>query len=397
MVLQQGSRGSDVENLQRWLVENNFLSATNEVGANNIDGVYGPRTAAAVRAFQTAAGFTGTDVDGKFGPQTLEAKNNYTPADNGDDGDGDDGGDGGEGEDDETGEGTLDQTEVTVLSDDNNAIRNNFIASLSTIGISSQDALGMWDEMQENFLDPDYTMDTAVLDVYRTEAFGNRFPGIKNLMETRETSDNPTSISIPTVQEYLELERTVASGLDSLGGVPQGETFQSMIEDLATNGVNATDAQNRIDIAVRVAENAPQEIRDYFDANFRNGDSTLAAVFLDPDDSWSDIQEDVEAAEVGGWAEIYGGLELNTTQAGRLASLNMESTSLWDSFSQINAQSNAFIEKIGEEDITAEEEGIESVFFGDDSLERRIQSRVAQFSGGGGAMLTQEGTGLGGA
>ena len=38
-----------------------------------IDGIDGPLTQAAVKAFQKDAGFTGTDVDGKFGPKTLAA------------------------------------------------------------------------------------------------------------------------------------------------------------------------------------------------------------------------------------------------------------------------------------------------------------------------------------
>ena len=38
-----------------------------------IDGIDGPLTQAAVKAFQKDAGFTGRDVDGKFGPKTLAA------------------------------------------------------------------------------------------------------------------------------------------------------------------------------------------------------------------------------------------------------------------------------------------------------------------------------------
>jgi peptidoglycan hydrolase-like protein with peptidoglycan-binding domain len=58
-----GSSGSDVSALQQQLLNAGF-------DPQGIDGIYGNKTAAAVRAFQQAAGIT---VDGIFGPQTAGA------------------------------------------------------------------------------------------------------------------------------------------------------------------------------------------------------------------------------------------------------------------------------------------------------------------------------------
>lgn len=61
--MQQGAKGSEVKTLQKWLSDNGY-----NVGA--IDGIYGPKTAAAVRAFQNAKGL---DETGVAGPETMAA------------------------------------------------------------------------------------------------------------------------------------------------------------------------------------------------------------------------------------------------------------------------------------------------------------------------------------
>ncbi len=67
-MLREGSRGSDVNALQQWLADNGF-------DPGPIDGIFGPRTAAAVRAFQTEAGI---QVDGIVGPETRGAQDGWT-------------------------------------------------------------------------------------------------------------------------------------------------------------------------------------------------------------------------------------------------------------------------------------------------------------------------------
>lgn len=63
MALSLGSRGSAVRTLQQQLKSAGYRLL-------DVDGQFGSRTAAAVRAFQRA---TGLEVDGKVGPQTLRA------------------------------------------------------------------------------------------------------------------------------------------------------------------------------------------------------------------------------------------------------------------------------------------------------------------------------------
>jgi hypothetical protein len=62
-VLKPGATGAEVKQLQQALVK-----AGQSPGA--VDGVYGPKTEAAVKAFQTSAGIT---ADGVYGPETKKA------------------------------------------------------------------------------------------------------------------------------------------------------------------------------------------------------------------------------------------------------------------------------------------------------------------------------------
>lgn len=66
-MLRQGSRGSSVRDLQKKLKAAGF-------DPGPIDGIFGPKTQAAVMAFQRAAGIS---VDGIAGPQTFRALSDY--------------------------------------------------------------------------------------------------------------------------------------------------------------------------------------------------------------------------------------------------------------------------------------------------------------------------------
>ena len=75
IVLKQGDQGSGVTRLQEQLIQAGFGGGLGTSGpnGNGADGDYGERTVAAVMAFQRAQGFTGAEVDGKFGLQTRTA------------------------------------------------------------------------------------------------------------------------------------------------------------------------------------------------------------------------------------------------------------------------------------------------------------------------------------
>jgi peptidoglycan hydrolase-like protein with peptidoglycan-binding domain len=62
-MLRQGSSGDEVRGLQSWLARLGHSPGP-------LDGIFGPKTESAVKAFQEAAGL---DVDGIAGPKTMGA------------------------------------------------------------------------------------------------------------------------------------------------------------------------------------------------------------------------------------------------------------------------------------------------------------------------------------
>ncbi|MDH4146675.1 MAG: peptidoglycan-binding protein, partial [Acidimicrobiia bacterium] len=73
VLLQLGSVGEDVKRIQRSIVRDGYRSAANDLGlggAEDVDGIFGPKTAEAVRRFQQTRGLV---VDGIVGPATWAA------------------------------------------------------------------------------------------------------------------------------------------------------------------------------------------------------------------------------------------------------------------------------------------------------------------------------------
>jgi peptidoglycan hydrolase-like protein with peptidoglycan-binding domain len=71
--LKLGSTGDDVKRVQRSIVRDGYRSAANDLGLNgaeDVDGIFGPRTDTAVRRFQETRELV---VDGVVGPITWAA------------------------------------------------------------------------------------------------------------------------------------------------------------------------------------------------------------------------------------------------------------------------------------------------------------------------------------
>ncbi len=409
-----------------------LLDAGFDLPIYGADGIMGDETREAIRLYQAA---NGLQVDGIVGPNTMGSLQENHPVafglepvvaeetvepetvglDDDTDGETTDGEAGGTvGLDDDTDGETTDSEAGgtvggdTVVETNDDLGLNSFITGLGMVGIDSATATNLWNEMQTLWQDDaNYTIDDALIDMYDTDAFRERFEGIADLRDARDLADtDQTAFDIPTVTEYLALEAAVTSGLSNLGqtNAVAGQ-FASVVSDLVANGVDATEVQERFDAAGRIiGESVPDEIRNIYAEWYGNqGEGNLIMTFLDPEDSsgaaisWDELEAGVDVAETAGWAAIHGDLQLAQSQAERITQLGQTQYQLWESFSTIRDQEALFSEKLGEEDFTAEEEGVEGALFGGTEVEKRRQSRVAEFSGGGGAFISGEGTGLGSA
>jgi hypothetical protein len=106
---------------------------------------------------------------------------------------------------------------------------------------------------------------------------------------------------------------------------------------------------------------------------------------------------------------MHLGLDAPVTQerSRAIAGLGWRDIDIWEGLDRLKAKEDLFIERIGEVDYQMEVEGVAAEFGIDtealsgvelnELIDRRATRRSADFSGGGGAMLTGTTTGFGAA
>lgn len=286
---------------------------------------------------------------------------------------------------------------------------DEFIALMGEVGISDEEARTVWSDFGSRFTDPSYTLEQALLEMYDTEAFQNRFKGIHAMREA-----GGDMRGIPSPRDYLQMEEDVKSLLARYGLDYSDIDFDSLISDLTVNRVSSAEVEQRLDTAKQLIYNVPDEVKttfmDWYGPD--RAEANLMKAFIDPDDewggSWMETQSNIAAAQVGGWSQIMLSLDDGISQQSAEAISRMGYTQgqVWDKFHQLKEEEGLFRERLGEEDLTLEE-GLEAKFGVDVSdrsraeienmLQRRREQRISEFRGGGGAMVTQAGTGLGAA
>ena len=280
----------------------------------------------------------------------------------------------------------------------------DFVGALVAIGIPNDMAVDLWDWGQEMMLDATYPVENLVVDIYEQPAFKARFPAI----DAMTGRDDVRPIS---PKDYLIFEEDVKELLTrySVGG--QKINFDSLITSLLTNTVGTGEVEQRLVAAKRVLGNVPEEVKQTYMAWYGPGvaEENLMKTFLDPNDewggSWADVEAEVKISEVGGWTRQRLGLEqsegLFQQTAADVAALGLQEADIWQRLDALKSQEKLFSEKLGEEDLAIQREGVEAGFGLDfdaaEALERRRATRIGEFSGGGGAMLTGATTGYGAA
>lgn len=243
------------------------------------------------------------------------------------------------------------------------------------------------DFLQQKWVAGD-SMDKIMIELYDQPAFRTRFAGIE---QRRLAGYAPMS-----PEEYITYERE-AHQLFRAAGLPaqfydSREDFTNFIaQDVSTAELSA-----RIQQGYQRALTAPIEVRAKYAEWFGiNGDIALAANFLDPDKALPLLEQELMAAEVGGFGSIFG-VNVSQRTSGQLASMGFDGRSSISGFRQVQEMDPLFFESISEtEDFTAEGEGVGSAFGIDNdaakNLARRAQSRRAALSGGGGLMIGEAG------
>lgn len=241
-----------------------------------------------------------------------------------------------------------------------------------------------WEAIQRG--DP---VSKILLDLRETQPYKDRFPGI---VQRREAGLPPIRES-----EYIEYEER-AKALMRGANLPVG--FYDENEDIGKligTNVSLQQLSQRVQEGYQQVAEAPEEVRRAFSEFFGvNGDSALAAFFLDPERAESFLAEATETAQVGGTALRFG-LEVTQERASRIRSTGTSQAGLEQALRQTNRVRSLFNETAGEKvDFTAEREGLDAFLnIGDPFAEERIRSRLearnAAFQGQAGAGQGQQG------
>lgn len=231
--------------------------------------------------------------------------------------------------------------------------------------------------------------DATILQRMReTPEYKERFPGL----EARRQAGLPAM----SEGDYLRYEE-MAKNLMRSANMPEG--FYDGPEDFAEligNNVSLENLSQRIAQGYQVVAQAPDEVKAYFAEVFGpNADSALAAYFLDPDRAESILLEEAAAAEVGGTAVRFG-LDLDPEAATRLVRLGRTGGALEAGLARIQQRFPLFNETISERrNLTAEREGVSAELEFDydatEALNKRLESRVSEFSKTSGTQMTEVG------
>lgn len=316
-------------------------------------------------------------------------------------------------DDDDGGEESGDPTDT----DEFRSLKEVFLGGLEQIGLDDATAQSLWEWAEKRFVaDSSFTAAQANIEMKDQKAFKDRFPGIASMRDEKNADGSPAARrDIPTPGEYLARERAWATHLGKYGMSALGADLNTMVAQSYMKSIGEGEFVDRLKAASEMIYEAPEAVKTTFGDWFGNhADAALMAVFLDPsnevfNDDWIGLKGDVAAAEVGGWSKMHLGLDAPVTQerSRAIAGLGWRDIDVWEGLDRLKAKEDLFIERIGEVDYKMEVEGVAAEFGIDtealsgvelnELIDRRATRRSADFSGGGGAMLSGTTTGFGAA
>lgn len=218
------------------------------------------------------------------------------------------------------------------------------------------------------------------------------------IVEQRRRAAEGVPTVIMTARELMEYEAE-AKAIFRNAGLPKrmwGDL--DTIHQLVLNDISPNELADRLGSVFSRVRNVDPAIREAFE-NFYgvgNGDAELAAFFLDPDRTLASLEKQSRAAYTAGMGASYG-IDIGRSRAERIARLPRTEGGIDEGLRQVAAMRTVFEAGITERgSLTAEREGLGSVFDGDAAASRELERRVARRrtadqSSVGGALQTREG------
>lgn len=288
----------------------------------------------------------------------------------------------------------------------NEMLFNQISSYLTEMGLGSlfsysggKPAGWLWDQISSG-LDNQAALLVALED---TPVFTARYGIIKELRQQQAAGK---AVHVPSVAEVREYENTVASMMRQ-AGLPDYmyDSFEDT-HNLLRNGLSAAEVEQRLGQAWERVRNTDPAVRDAYSSFYgADGDAALAATFLDPAKTLSQIERQSRAAYTAGYGQRMG-ISIDQLAAERMADLPKTEAGIFQDLTRVNelAGSGIFAETMGEAadaDLEANTTGLDAIVFGDGAANQALQRRTEERksvdrSASGGALRTQRGaTGLG--
>jgi hypothetical protein len=180
-------------------------------------------------------------------------------------------------------------------------------------GILNSWGLGSLADEVVKFIRNDFSVDTIMLELQKTEAYKKRFAG----------NERRAAAGLPVLDpaEYLAMEDQYREVM-RLAGMPIG--FYDQTDDFTnfiSNDVSPNEVSARVNAAKDVIHNLDPNVRAVVNQWYTDGD--LVAYALDPDRAVTTIQQQYETAQIGA-EQIQAGFGANQQIAERLQSLGIE-------------------------------------------------------------------------
>lgn len=187
--------------------------------------------------------------------------------------------------------------------------------------------------------------------------------------------------------QYIAQEQSYSTTLKN-SGMPKG--FYDTKDDFANlmaNDISPAELSDRIENGYKMVTNAPPEVVNQLKMMVPDiTDANLAAYFLDPAKSGTQIEQMARAANIAAQGKTAGGMQLTGVQAQSLAQSGISTQQAQAGFSQIGQQAGLYRPLQGEQDIT-QEDILAGTFTNEQAAQQRIarrkRGRTAGFEAGG--------------
>jgi hypothetical protein len=211
---------------------------------------------------------------------------------------------------------------------------------LDTYGLGSRGSKA-WDYIVANgATDPDRMM----IWLYDQPEFKTRFPALAELQAKGRAI---------TPAQYINLEQTYTQTLRAAGYVGNYFNNPEDFHSLIGNEVSPAEFQARINDGYAKVAGADPQVRDAFKQYFGvEGDTALAAFFIDPERSKDQLLKAAQTAEIGAAAK-QSSFNLNSDYASKLAGMGVSYSQALSGFNKMVADKSLFERSAGETQITA--------------------------------------------